>query len=268
MKKINPQLKPAYDVIGNNYNINRRADPRIITTLKTLLDLPDGSLIVDIGAGTGNYSNALADLGYRVIAIEPSDVMRKQAKSHKNVTWLAGIAESVPLKNASAVGVIIVLSIHHFSSMRDAAGELHRICPGGPVVIFTYDPRRGKGFWFNDYFPDIYRREFEIFPPIDEVAGLLAGDSWQVEIQVFPLPCDLTDKNMHSGWGRPEIYFNEQMRLNTSGFAKASKAVVERGLSRLKDDLHTGAWDEKYGYLRKQDSLDTGFVFMKLFSRK
>jgi ubiquinone/menaquinone biosynthesis C-methylase UbiE len=264
MKKSNSQPEPSYNTIGKNYNVNRRADPLIIATLKTLLDLPHGSLVADIGAGTGNYANAMADLGYRVIAVEPSEVMRKQAVPHENVKWLAGTAESLPLKDASVAGVIIVLAIHHFSSVKKTAAELHRICPGGPVVLLTYDPRRGKGFWFNEYFPEIYRREFELFPPIDEMAVLLAGNDWQAEISEFPLPRDLADKNMHSGWGAPKIYFNEQMRLNTSGFAKAGKAEVEKGLSRLKEELRTGEWDAKYGHLRKQDSLDTGFVFLKL----
>jgi ubiquinone/menaquinone biosynthesis C-methylase UbiE len=267
MKESNSQPKPAYDTIGVNYNVNRRADARIVLKLKTLLDLPAGSLLADIGAGTGNYSNALADMGYKVIAVEPSAVMRNQAVPRENVTWLAGAAESVPLKDASVAGVIIVLAIHHFSSIRKAAGELHRICPGGPVVILTYDPRRSKSFWFNDYFPGIYRSEFKICLPVEEAAALLAGDYWQTEIRDFPLPRDLADKNMHSGWGSPEQYFDEQMRLNTSGFANADKAKVERGLARLREDLRTGTWDTRHGHLRKQDSLNVGFVFIKLFAK-
>jgi SAM-dependent methyltransferase len=183
IKKSNSQPEPSYNTIGKNTNVNRRADPRIVAALKALLDLPIGSLLADVGAGTGNYANALADLDYRVIAVEPSEVMRNQAVPRENVTWLAG----------------------------------------------------------ND---------------------------WRADINDFPLPRDLADKNMHSGWGSPEQYFDEQMRLNTSGFANADKAEVERGLSRLREDLRTGTWDTRHGHLRKQDSLNTGFVFMKLSSKK
>jgi ubiquinone/menaquinone biosynthesis C-methylase UbiE len=49
-----------YDSIGKNYNSTRQSDKRIVNKLISLLNLPIGSTIADIGAGTGNYSNAIA----------------------------------------------------------------------------------------------------------------------------------------------------------------------------------------------------------------
>ncbi len=259
-------IQPLYNTIGHNYNTNRRADPAILKNIVRLLNLPTGSLIADIGAGTGNYANALAGLGYRVIAIEPSDVMRRQATPHPQVKWLPGTAESLPIKDDSVNGVISILAIHHFSSIAKAAGELHRICPRGPAVILTYDPHQCKNFWFNKYFPSIYQNELELFPPADKAAAGIAGTDWKYEIINFPLPSDLADKNMHSGWNHPEIYFNEQMRQNTSGFARAEKSAVTKGLSQLKKDLDSGKWDAEYGHLRKQKEYHTGFVFVKLYA--
>jgi ubiquinone/menaquinone biosynthesis C-methylase UbiE len=257
---------PLYDTIGKSYITNRQADNRITDNIIDLLNLPGGSLIADIGAGTGNYSNTLADRGYHVIAIEPSPVMRDQSSLHPGVNWISGTAESVPLQDKSVDGVMIILALHHFQSIHETAAELHRICPRGPVAILTYDPRLGRGFWFNEYFPEIYKREFNLFPPHEEVTILLAGDTWKPEIRDFPLPHDLSDKNMHSGWNRPEIYLDEQMRSNTSGFARAPESEVEKGLSLLKEDLQSGTWDAKYGRLRDQKALHTGFVFIKLMS--
>jgi len=257
-----------YNTIGNSYNLNRSADIRITNTIFDLFDLPAGSLIADIGAGTGNYSIALAERGYDVIAIEPSSIMRGQSSPHPRVRWISGTAESIPLHHNAVNGVVIILAIHHFSSIHNATAELHRICPNGPVVILTYDPRLVKGFWFNKYFPKIYQSEFEWFPPLNEITTLLGADTWKVEIRDFPLPHDLTDKNMHSGWNRPEIYLDEKMRSNTSGFARASESDVNRSISRLAEDLRSGEWDARYGHLRKQRTLHTGFVFIKLVSEK
>jgi len=71
---------PTYESIGEGYSRHRPADSRIVRELARLLELPKGSEIVDVGAGTVNYAFALARLGYRVVAVEPSATMRRQAQ--------------------------------------------------------------------------------------------------------------------------------------------------------------------------------------------
>ena len=259
----------TYDSIGSNYNQNRTADHRVLMVIEKLLELPLGSVIADVGAGTGNYSNALANLGYRLEAIEPSVEMRRQAIPNLRVHWMSGSAEAIPLKNNSVDGVIIILALHHFHDIRRAAREIYRICPDGPVVIFTMDPRKSEQFWFDDYFPEIARHVFKVFPPIDEVADIISGiGKWQTLIKKFPLPPDLADRNMCSAWAKPEMYFDAQMRRNTSGFALASPAAVERGLKRLQHDLQSGQWDSKYGHLRRRKYFDAGFRFLRFTEPK
>jgi precorrin-6B methylase 2 len=58
----------TYDLIGTNYTVTRQADPRITMAIITALDLPRSSTVVDIGAGTGNYSVELAQAGFHVHA--------------------------------------------------------------------------------------------------------------------------------------------------------------------------------------------------------
>ncbi|MHB8084785.1 MAG: class I SAM-dependent methyltransferase [Dehalococcoidia bacterium] len=258
-------MSPAtYDSIGRNYNRNRTADPRVLTVIKELLELPLGSVIADIGAGTGNYSNALADLGYQLEAVEPSGKMLGQAIRNPRVQWLSGSAEAIPLKDNSVDGVIIILALHHFSDIPLAAKEIYRICPDGPIVIFTMDPRKSEKFWFDDYFPEIARHVSKVFLPIEEVADVISGaGKWQTLIKKFPLPPDLADRNMCSGWAKPEMYFEAQMRQNTSGFALAPPAVVERGLKRFQHDLQSGQWDREYGHLRRRKHFDAGFRFLR-----
>jgi SAM-dependent methyltransferase len=45
------------------------------------LSLPEGGTVLDIGAGTGSFALAAADLGYRVIAVDVSDAMLQAAAS-------------------------------------------------------------------------------------------------------------------------------------------------------------------------------------------
>jgi ubiquinone/menaquinone biosynthesis C-methylase UbiE len=159
-KVITGMTSTRYDRIGTNYNHNRKADKRIVKWLDRLLNLPAGSTIADIGAGTGNYTNALANLGYYLKAIEPSEKMRSQAVSHANVAWSGGTAEKIPLADCSVDGVMVILALHHFSVPEQAAVEIQRICPQGPLVILTIDPRQSENFWFKRSF--IFGQSLEI----------------------------------------------------------------------------------------------------------
>lgn len=104
-----------YNSIGEGYNHSRKPDQRIVQRLIDLLDLPLGSVIADIGAGTGNYANAIAEKEYQVIAIEPSSKMQRQAIDHPHVRWVNAQAENIPLPDNSVDAAIIVLAMHHFS---------------------------------------------------------------------------------------------------------------------------------------------------------
>jgi ubiquinone/menaquinone biosynthesis C-methylase UbiE len=254
-----------YDAIGTKYNSCRNADARIVAVLNELLGLPGGSVVVDIGAGTGNYSNALAASGYQLKAVEPSEVMRKQAVASLNVEWLAGSAESIPLPSASAAGVISILAVHHFHDLRVAAAEMRRVCGNGPMVLFTIDPRRGEPFWFREYFPGIYGRLFDAFVPVEElISAFTRNHDVTATVRGFPLPHDLSDLNMHAGWNRPEVYLDPVARRGMSGFAMADHSEVQAGLDLLARDLELGEWEKRNGYLRTKESYDLGFVFIKL----
>jgi ubiquinone/menaquinone biosynthesis C-methylase UbiE len=257
--------EPIFNNIGTNYNKFRRADKRIADAVKELLDLPAGSIIADIGAGTGNYSNALAESGYLIKAVEPSETMQSQAVANSNVTWLSGTAESIPLPGNSVNGVIVILALHHFVSVEDAVKEIKRICPSGPVVISTFDPRIRETFWFEEYFPDIWNPAFKKFPAIEEIADLMAKTGqWSAAIHDFPLPKDLSDLFIGAVWARPEMLLDENVRQSMSGFALADPGVVQKGMERLKGDLESGKWDNKYGDLRDREVFDIGYRFIKL----
>ena len=69
-----------------------------------------------------------------------------------------------------------------------------------------------------------------------------------------------------SGWRRPEIYLNPEVRANISALALADADEVEDGAIRLQEDLETGKWNAKYGEIRNLSEIDVGYRF--LFARK
>jgi ubiquinone/menaquinone biosynthesis C-methylase UbiE len=126
-----------YDVIGRTYAQTRKNDPRIAEKLLEILASSQASTVVDIGAGTGSYASVLAEYGYRVFAVEPSETMRSQAIVHPEIKWINGYADKLPLPDQSVDAAIIMLAFHHFQDYRQALCETHRVVGNGQIVLFT-----------------------------------------------------------------------------------------------------------------------------------
>lgn len=51
-----------YNEIGKTYNVTRRADPHLLQALLDQLKMSSPATMLDVGAGTGNYSFELANI--------------------------------------------------------------------------------------------------------------------------------------------------------------------------------------------------------------
>jgi SAM-dependent methyltransferase len=254
---------PLYDSIGGSYRNTRAADPRIADELTGRLGRRAGSRVADVGAGIGAYSNVLASRGLRVIAVEPSAVMRGQRTAHPGVHWIAGLAEAIPIADQAVEAVVCTLAVHHFGDPSSALREMVRISCGGPVVLFTFDPFLYPDFWLYDYFPALSDQARRRYPASERIRALLEGCGCEsVEVTEFPLPRDLRDRFTASGWGEPEIYLDSSARANMSPFRLLPAADVDRGVSQLRQDLGSGKWDALYGHLRALPRLSVGYVFV------
>ncbi|MEM7594251.1 MAG: class I SAM-dependent methyltransferase [Cyanobacteria bacterium P01_A01_bin.83] len=249
-----------YDSIGGNYNSTRKPDYRIVEQLVNLLNLPRGSTIADVGAGTGNYSYTIANLEYQVIAIEPSQVMQSQRQHHPLIRWITAVAEQIPLPDNAVDGVLIMLALHHFDEINLAIAEINRISRTGKIVIFAFEQSKIPDFWLTEYFPGFINDTLNTFPSTQELAQIINNITHHtVDIIPFLLPTDLSDLFAASGWCRPEIYLDSQVRHGISTFAKMSANELNSGLKKLKSDIDHGIWHQKYGHLLEQEYYDAGY---------
>ncbi|PZD71798.1 putative methyltransferase [Acaryochloris thomasi RCC1774] len=252
-----------YDAIGQNYARTRKRDPRIVEKLFEVLRCPLGSTIVDIGAGTGSYSQALAEKGHYVLAVEPAAMMRNQAIANPNIQWIDAFAENLPLADQSADAAIVMLAFHHFQDHRQALKEICRVIGDGQLILFTYDPDAIANFWLTEYFPSLIpdvQATFLTIPALVSDIESITGQA--VSVHPFPLPRDLSDSFAAVGWSRPELYLEVDIRNGISSFAKMAVEERQRGMASLKADLESGAWDRRYGALRRQKQLDVGYRFI------
>lgn len=115
---------------------------------RALADLPEGGTAVDVGCGTGTFALALAarQPGAQVIGVDgdPEILALAQAKRGAGaVEWQEGLAQELPLPEASADVVTISLVLHHLlaEDKRKALSEMRRILkPGGRLHVADWGP--------------------------------------------------------------------------------------------------------------------------------
>lgn len=252
-----------FDAIGGAYNKTRAADERIVSELIRLINLKkESAIIADIGAGTGNYSIALANAGYKIAAIEPSAIMLSNSQRSVNIEWIVGCAEAIPLQTGSVDAVFSVLALPHFVDIERAIGEMARILKTGPIVLFTFDPQIGRETWMYRYFPFCW----DMFSHLHTVEDMVKtfGSCTNLSAGIFPfrLPPDLKDNFAAAAWRRPHLYLDPDYRSNISSFRIAETAVVDESVERLAADLESGHWEKSFGEVLHMDTMDAGYYFL------
>lgn len=251
-----------YNSIGQQYSKTRIPDIRIVNQLIDFLNLPLGSIIADIGAGTGGYSLALANRGFFVHAVEPSVVMQKQAVEHPQVKWFTGYAESLPLLNNSVDAVVCILAIHHFTNLEKAFQEMQRVIRDGAIVLLSFDIRFAQKIWLYDYFPFLWEEALSFLPLNEQINLIESNTKRRVEAIPLKLPHDLSDLFAAAAWRKPELYLQPEVRAGISSFALGNQDLINQGLDLLATDLSSGEWHKKYGDIQNLLEIDLGYRFL------
>ena len=237
---------PLYNSIGNQYAANRIPDPRIAKRIWAALG--DARTVCNIGAGTGSYEPT----DRSVTAVEPSELMISQRRYQANVVQAS--AESLPFEDQQFDAAMTVLSIHHWNDATAGLHEMKRI--SNRQVILTFDPSMNASFWLiRDYLPEAIDFDNSRAPSIESIVAQLGGAT----VEPVPIPWDCTDGFQAAYWRRPEYYLNPDVRLSISTFAQLPSEVVEPALERLRLDLESGIWHQRYRDSLSLDEADFGY---------
>ena len=121
-----------------------------IDHLREQLGLRSGRRALDLAAGTGKLTRGLATTGADVVAVEPLAAMREQlAAAVTNVEAVDGVAEAIPLDDASVDAATVAQAFHWFDRPK-AYRELARVLrPGGGLALVwntrdTTDPFQAR----------------------------------------------------------------------------------------------------------------------------
>jgi ubiquinone/menaquinone biosynthesis C-methylase UbiE len=139
---------------------NRAADPhgRITAAMQEVADW-SGRTVLDLGCGTGFHLPLWAASAASVVGVEPHpplvSLARRRTKRLKNVTVLKGMAEALPLPDAS-VDVVHARWAYFFGpGSEPGLRELDRVVRrGGTAFVVDNDATRSTfGGWFARGYP-------------------------------------------------------------------------------------------------------------------
>lgn len=103
--------------------------------------LGPGKTVVDLAAGTGKLTRALAGSGAEVIAVEPLDAMRERlVEQLPRVAAISGSAESTGLAAGIADAVTIAQAFHWFAG-EDALAEIQRVLKPEGLMCLIWNRR-------------------------------------------------------------------------------------------------------------------------------
>ncbi len=121
--------------------------PEAVACLVTQLGIGAGSIVVDVGAGTGKLTRLLIDAGAQVTAVEPvADMRRSLAGALPGVPVLDGTAEALPMDTATADAVVAGAAFHWFDGPA-ALREIHRVLRPGGGLGLVWNPRDETVAW-------------------------------------------------------------------------------------------------------------------------
>jgi len=115
--------------------------------------------IVDLGCGTGRFSEALAEhFNAEVVGIDPSTKMLDQARTKlrdRRVRYELGRGEAIPLPNDSVDLIFMSMTFHHFDDPMLAAKECRRVLRDGAIAFLRAGVRdRIPSYPYVEFFPE------------------------------------------------------------------------------------------------------------------
>jgi SAM-dependent methyltransferase len=232
-----------YAPVAAGYDGSRRIEPAIIDALVRGLHSLDAHRVLELGAGTGNYTGALDAHGYAITALDRSPAMLAIGAEKVRADWIVADAGRLPLRANTVDAVVGVNVLHHLPDLVATLAECRRVASIG--LVFQAVVRENLAtLWYRRYFPEIDQALLPLHPTLGGLVMMLlrCGFSRVTTRKVFYSgDCDLTFEAART---RPQLLFDAGFRAATSGFRRLGSNGIASGLAGLERDIAAGKFIE------------------------
>lgn len=140
-----------FDNLGEaqEYNVfTDEANQKIIDTLLLLLKPSKDKPLIDLGCGSGIFTQMLSERGFECIGVDLSHSLLRRGKQHQpQLDFIQADVEALPFADNSLDTIVLSCLIHHLPDPSRCIQELHRVLkPQGRFVAF--DPNRLNPFMY------------------------------------------------------------------------------------------------------------------------
>ncbi|HEY2398584.1 MAG TPA: class I SAM-dependent methyltransferase [Solirubrobacteraceae bacterium] len=148
MAALHP-LATSFASVADAYERGRpEYAPAVVGAMSAELGIAPGAAVLDLAAGTGKLTRALLAAGLDVVAVEPQTPLRETLSARVGAGRVReGLAEAIPLDDASVDAVTVADAFHWFNHAA-ALAEIRRVLrPGGGLAVLSTLPDWRETSW-------------------------------------------------------------------------------------------------------------------------
>lgn len=133
------KIARSFGAASNSYDISARLQRYCGKHLMPYLPQKSDIRVLDLGAGTGFFTDILASQYQEVLGVDMSKQMLNFAKHNRadNISWLAGNALNLPLQNQSVDLIYSNLMIQWCQPLTPVLNEIFRVLKPGGLFVFS-----------------------------------------------------------------------------------------------------------------------------------
>ena len=140
-----PRASISFDRIADRYDETRGGEDRGRSIAADLhAHLRPDELVLDVGVGTGLVALGLRALGHRVVGIDLSPAMLRQAWARLGPVVAVADAARLPIRSGAIAQAVSVWVLHLVGELPAVFGEVARVlAPGGRYLVVPANPATG-----------------------------------------------------------------------------------------------------------------------------
>jgi len=177
-----PGLGQLFGTVADLYDDVRPGYPdELYNAIEEVTGRIDGLAAVDLAAGTGLQTRALARRGAQLVAVDPDIGMLRRLRSmSERIPVVVGRGEELPLQ-ANVADLVVCATAWHWLRTTEAVAEIRRVLrPGGHLALWWANNRWGGGVDWEDAQSAVFDRwdsvRGSLPPSTDGVGPLDAAD--------------------------------------------------------------------------------------------